>query len=126
MKDYVWEGISLMSVVLGFIGAVLGVSYMPAMGTKQLAASLVAGVVCAALMPSLVASALASAFGWTLPIMGHHVLALFFGIGGMFIIPGAIVFWQTAAKNPLGVWDWIRGKGPPPPPAVEPPKGGSQ
>lgn len=109
-----------MSVVLGFIGAVLGVSYMPPMSSKQLFAALVAGVVCGALLPSAIAALFLFVINWTVPTVVDRILALFTGLGGMFIVPGAIVFWQSVAKNPMTAVDWIRGKGPPPTPPEVP------
>ena len=116
MDKFQWEGISLISVVLGFVGACLGISYVPPMTAKQLAAALVSGIICGALLPSAVAAGLLGVMSWTVPTVMDRILALFFGIGGMFIVPGSIVFWQSASKNPMLVWDWMRGKGPPPPP----------
>lgn len=121
-----WEGISLVSVVLGFVGAVLGVSYMPPMSKKQLAAALVAGVVCAALAPGFASEAIA---WWrekpVVPLPGafNNVLAFVCGIGGMFIVPTVIVLFKSAHDNPMGFLDWIRGRGAAPPAAHIPEPG---
>ncbi len=115
---FTWEGIQLIWVILGFIGAALGISSMPPMSKRQLVAALAAGVVCAALIPQVSAELLAwlrSTPTVPLPSGVNNVLAFFFGIGGMFIIPGAIVFWRSFQTNPFFIIDWVRGKGPPPP-----------
>jgi hypothetical protein len=112
-----WEGISLLWVLLGFIGAALGIGSMPEMTKKQLWTALGSGVVCAALAPSVVPELI----GWwrvapVVPLPGPigNLLAFFFGIGGMFIVPGCIVMWSSWKKNPWAVVNWIRGRGQPP------------
>lgn len=119
-----WEGISLVSVVLGFVGAALGVSYMPPMNKKQLLAALVAGVTCAALAPGATSEAIAwwrstpaaPVLAVPLPAALNNVLAFVSGIGGMFLVPGLIVAFQSFKKNPFAVVDWARGRGAPPTP----------
>lgn len=121
MEKLTWEGIDLIWVVLGFVGAALGIAYMPKMEKSQLTAALLAGIMCAALgTPLADAAYISMAPQWMnvdhghLPKIINNAMAFFLGIGGMFIIPGVIVFWRYGARNPFVIFDWIRGKGPPP------------
>lgn len=131
MNDGSIEGISLMSAALGFIGASLGIGYMPPMSKKQMFSALLAGVMCAALIAPLAAQWAGAQFDFVMPKGGHYLLGFFFGIGGMFIIPGVIVFWRTASTNPMAIVEWVRGRAPPPappsppPPPPSPPPGGA-
>lgn len=119
-----WEGIQLVWVILGFIGAALGIGSMPTMTRKQLITAMLSGLVAAALAPQWAAHLYGRWFGpEPIPPFMNNTIAFFFGIGGMFIVPGAIVFWQNFRNNPLGFIDWIRGKGPPPPPPPAGPAG---
>jgi hypothetical protein len=119
-----WEGIQLIWVVFGLVGAALGIASMPKMSNRQLWVALVAGVVCASLGPGLLVELLS---WWRerpavpLPTAVGNGLAFFLGIGGMFIVPGAIRFWQVVQDNPLGFWDWVRGRGPAPVAPKQPP-----
>lgn len=94
-----WEGIDLIWVVLGFLGAALGISRMPPMNKWQLFTSLIAGIVISALAPQVLILIWPNA-----PAVLKNITAFFFGIGGMFIVPGAIVFWQGFATDP---WGWV-------------------
>lgn len=115
-----WEGIHVIWIILGLIGAALGIGSMPPMSKKQLWTAIGAGFTCAILGPWLIPEAVAwwrnAATATPLPLPVSSALAFFFGIGGMFIVPGAIVFWTTVKSNPMAMVDWLRGKGPPPPP----------
>lgn len=124
------EGIDLIWIVLGFVGAALGIAYMPKMEKPQLLAALVAGVACAMLATPLVDAIFVNwAPTWMnathdhLPHIINNAFAFFFGIGGMFIVPGIIVFWRSGAKNPFAIVDWLRGKSPPPSVDPEPKTG---
>lgn len=122
-KRMTWEGINLLWIVLGFIGAALGVSYMPPMNKKQLAGAMLSGLVCAALAPQWAGHYYAKIIGEPTPAFMNNTVAFLFGIGGMFIVPAVLVFWTGFRDNPLGFIDWIRGRGPAPrrtpPPADE-------
>lgn len=109
--------LDLVAIVLGFVGALLGVSYSEPMTKKQLLAALGSGSIVAALAPPLVT--LLIHLQWptvNLPVAINNVMAFVFGIGGMFIIPGVLSFWKTFSANPWGFIDRIRGITPPPPP----------
>ena len=94
-----WEGIDLIWVILGFLGSALGISRMPPMNKWQLFTALIAGVVISAMAPQVLILA------WpTAPDVVKNITAFFFGIGGMFIVPGAVVFWQGFATDP---WGWV-------------------
>lgn len=112
-----WEGIELVSLVLGFIGSALGIAYMPKMDKAQLFAALLSGVVCAALgTPGFEFAYMNWSPAWINP--GHepmpevlsHIVAFFLGVGGMFIIPGMILFW----RNPVAFIQWLKGAKAPP------------
>lgn len=93
-----WEGVDLIWVIFGLLGSALGISRMPPMNRWQLAMSLVSGVVIAALAPQIMVLVWPSA-----PDVIKSVTAFIFGIGGMFIVPGIVVFWQGFATDP---WAW--------------------
>lgn len=93
-----WEGIDLIWVILGFLGAALGLSRMPPMNKWQLFTALISGVVFAAFAPQILLLI------WAAPPVIRNITAFVFGIGGMFIVPGIIVFWQAFATDP---WGWF-------------------
>lgn len=97
-----WEGIELMWVVLGLIGASLGISRMPTMTKRDLSFSLLSGVVCAAFAPQWAAHFYHVYMGAEIPVFMNNTVAFIFGIGGMFLVPGVIVFWQAFSKDPWG------------------------
>lgn len=104
-------GISLLTLIFGFIGACLGISYMPPMSRKEQLFALLAGLSCSALAPALL--------GWWLardvPVPVASAIGFVFGILGMFLVPGVIIFGQSFRSNPFFVIDWLRGRGGPPP-----------
>lgn len=99
------SGVKVVSLVFAFIGAALGISYTPEMTKRTGFAALIAGIVCGALGPELIAWG----FNWKLPIIINNIFAVICGIGGMFIIPGFIIAWQGFAKDPFGFADRLRG-----------------
>ena len=99
------SGVKVVSLVFAFVGAALGISYTPNMTKRTAFAALVAGVVCGALGPELIAWG----FNWKLPIIINNVFALICGVGGMFIVPGLITAWQGFAKDPWAFIDRLRG-----------------
>lgn len=118
----VWEGIKLIWVVMGFIGAALGVSTLPPMGPKQLFFAATSGIVCAAFAPQWAGFMYLRWMGDPIPAFMNNTIAFIFGIGGMFIVPGLITLWRGFKDNP---WGWVQKiaelfgyskKGPPPPP----------
>ena len=98
------EGFSVVSMVLGLIGAALGVSYSPPLTRREVFAALLAGVACAALVPQALQAM------WQLPPVVNNVAAFFVGIGGMFIVPGIIAIWRSFAADPWSVIDRVRGR----------------
>ena len=104
MKDAMWNGFELITAVLGFVGAALGISYSPPMSKKEMFAALLAGVVCAVLGPALVMQI------YALPVIVNNAFAFIFGIGGMFIVPGLLALWRGFATNPWSFIDRIRGR----------------
>lgn len=105
-------GVKVVSLVFAFVGAALGIGYTPEITKRAAFAALVAGVTCGALGPEAVAWAL----GKPLPLIANNALAVVFGIGGMFIVPGVIRVWAQFRDDPFGWLDRFRGG----------PKGGSQ
>ena len=103
MKDFNWQGFELITAVLGFVGAALGISYSPPMTKKEMFAALLAGVVCAVLGPSLVMQV------YAVPSIVNNALAFVFGIGGMFIVPGLLSLWRGFANDPWAWLDKLRG-----------------
>jgi len=99
------SGVKIVSLVFAFIGAALGISYTPDMTKRTAFAALIAGIVCGALGPELIAWG----FNWKLPILINNIFALICGIGGMFIIPGLIVAWRGFAADPWAFVDRLRG-----------------
>lgn len=99
------SGVKVVSLVFAFIGAALGISYTPDMTKRTAFAALIAGIVCGALGPELIAWS----FNWKLPIIINNIFALLCGVGGMFIVPGVIVAWQGFANNPWTFIDRLRG-----------------
>lgn len=99
-----WEGIELIWVVLGIFGAAIGLGSMPKMNRPQLWTAVASGIVCSAMAPQW-ANYLASKWlAMTLPSFMAGTIAFVFGIGGMFIVPGIIVFWQGFQNDP---WGWF-------------------
>ena len=99
------SGVKVVSLVFAFIGAALGISYTPDMTKRTAFAALIAGIVCGALGPELIAWA----FNWKLPVLINNIFALLCGVGGMFIIPGVIVAWRGFATDPWAFVDRLRG-----------------
>lgn len=110
------SGVKVVALVFGFIGAALGVVYTPEMTRRSAFAAMIAGIVCGGLGPEGVQALFAA----PLPMVVKNVIAMAFGIGGMFIVPGFIAIWQGFAKDPWGFVDRIRGL------KNQPPKGGDQ
>lgn len=100
-------GVKVVSLVFAFIGAALGIGYTPEITKRMAVAALIAGVTCGALGPE----AVAYFYGKPIPLIVNNALAVVFGIGGMFIVPGLIRFWQDFRDNPLGFLDRFRGTG---------------
>ena len=99
------SGVKVVALVFGFIGAALGITYTPEMTRRTAFAAMIAGVVCGGLGPE----AVQALFTAPLPMTVKNLIALVFGIGGMFIVPGFIAIWQGFAKDPWGFIDRIRG-----------------
>jgi len=98
-------GVKVVSLVFGAIGAALGIAYSPQMTRREMFAALLAGLVCASIMPQVLLHYLA------LPGWASNAAAFIFGVGGMFLVPGLIALWRGFAANPWGLLDWIRGGG---------------
>ncbi len=112
MSDKIqWEGIQLIWVVLGIFGAAIGLGSLPQMNRPQLWTAVSSGIVCSAMAPQWANHAYVywlptwiNSSGDTLPSFMSGTIAFVFGIGGMFIVPGIIVFWQGFQDNP---WGWF-------------------
>lgn len=100
-------GVKVVSLVFAFVGAALGISYTPEISKRSAMAALIAGVTCGALGPE----AVAWGFSKPLPLIANNALAVVFGIGGMFIVPGVIRLWTGFRDDPFGWLDRWRGKG---------------
>lgn len=98
-------GVKLVSLVFAFLGAALGITYTPEM-TKRLAfAALLSGMLCGSFGPEVVNYFLATPLR---PVL-NNAIAVIFGIGGMFIIPGLMTFWRGFGTDPWGWLDKLRG-----------------
>jgi hypothetical protein len=106
-------GVSLISLVFSFVGAALGISYMPPMSKTQMFGAVLAGLACGSILPELAILVFSNTEILKVAVV-KNALCFLLGILGMFIIPGVIVFGQSFQKNPFFVLDWLRGKGPPP------------
>lgn len=120
-------------MVLGFVGAALGISYMPPMRKRDVFAALFSGLIMAGLAPQWAGHYYEKFFTEPIPAFMNNTIAFFFGIGGMFIVPGAIAAWTAIRANPFVIVDWIgrlkaRAPTAPPPGADETPPaaGGSK
>lgn len=105
------SGMKIVWLVLGFIGAALGIRYSPPMSKGDAIAALGAGVVCAGFGPPL----FAFWFSWKLPPVADNALAFVCGILGMFVVPGILSVGREFAANPWSFFDKLRsvfgGKG---------------
>jgi len=109
-------GVEFVTLVFGFIGAALGISYMPPMTRKEQFFALGSGLACAGLLPNLIpliftgigfpAVAAALQIGVVKSALGFVL-----GILGMFIVPGIIVFGIEFKLDPIGAIKWLVGKG---------------
>lgn len=116
MIDWLGEaGIKLAWLVFGAVGALLGISYTPAMTSRQMIAALLAGISCASLAPQGVLAVWPS-----LPPFAQGAIAFAFGIGGMYIVPGLLALWRAFAENPWSAIDRMRGNRPQPVPPSRP------
>lgn len=110
-------GVSLLSLVFGFVGAALGISHLPPMTRKEMFFAFGSGVACAGLLPELLIIFLEEAFGWkglaNVVKLGavKSSLAFVLGILGMFIIPGLIVVGQEWRIDPVATWKWLTLRG---------------
>jgi hypothetical protein len=100
-----WEGIQLIWVVLGILGAALGIGSMPPMSKKQCWTALGSGCIFAGLGPQWLNHAYMYWFPtWINPAkteMPGFMLGSFAfvcGVGGLFLIPAIVAFW----KDPRG------------------------
>lgn len=114
-------GIKFVSLAMGFVGAALGISFTPPMSRKMAFGALLSGLVFGAFGPEL----LAFAFKTTFPPTVSNGIAVIFGVGGMFIVPGVVAFWQGFKDDPIGwtfgILDKLRAsRTPTTPPANKP------
>jgi hypothetical protein len=125
-EKFSWEGIQLLWIILGLLGAALGIGAMPQMTRKQLWTALGAGAVCAMLAPGAIPELL----GWwrntpavALPGAVGNLVAFVFGIGGIYFVAGIVAVFKKFQVNPLWVIDFARGRQTlPPPPDPEAPQ----
>lgn len=119
-----WQGIELIWVVMGFIGAALGIGSMPPMSRRQMWVAFLSGLFFAAMAPQWAdwgfqQWAWANPMHEPMPRFMGNTLAFFFGVGGMFLVPGMIAFWRDpwgVIDKLLTIIDRLRGKAPPSPP----------
>ena len=106
------SGITILAIVLGTLGAALGVAYSPKMDPREMWAAMGSGFGCALLFPAIIAQY------WPIPPVVVAGLAFFFGVVGMFIVPGFLVIGQKFKENPFWFIEWIlalkNGGGPKP------------
>lgn len=117
------HGITLLTMIFGFVGAALGISYMPPMSKKQMVVALLAGLACAAMIPQAADWVWVRYLATPMPGVFNNIVAFCSGLFGMFIVPGLLVIGTTFKSNPWVLVDWWRGRGgppAPPPPSVPP------
>ena len=96
-------GVKVSALIFGAIGAALGIAYTPQMTRREMFAALLAGLVCAAILPELVQQYVTLA-----PVIANGV-AFIFGIGGMFLVPGILAMWRGFRDDPWSFIDRLRG-----------------
>lgn len=106
------SGITIFTIVFGTLGAALGIAYSPKMEPRQMWAALFSGLACASLIPQI------CAHYWPMPEVVKNGLAFFFGVVGLFIVPGFLVVGQRFKENPFWLIEWLlrlkNGEGPKP------------
>ena len=91
------SGVKVVTLVCALIGAALGISYAPQVTPRIAISAMLAGIVCGGFGPGL----LEWAFNWHLTPVVSNMIAVVFGIGGIFIIPGIIAGWQDLIRDPV-------------------------
>jgi hypothetical protein len=106
-------GVKVVSMVFALIGAALGLTYTPTMTKKLAIGAILSGLIFGALGPEAVAYLAGKTLGIAppLPVIVNNGLAVVFGIGGMFIVPGVVKLWSGFAENPWAWVDRLRGQG---------------
>jgi hypothetical protein len=105
-----WEGIQLVWIVLGLFGAALGIGSLPEMSKKQCWVALGSGLVFSAYGPMWIAWGVNH---WVtaepMPPFMLSSTAFICGVGGMFLVPTIISFWQDPRAFLVHAWGVIRG-----------------
>ena len=106
-----WDGIQLIWVVLGILGAAVGINNMPPMSKRQCWSALCSGVIFAGYGPQWVDYAYVH---WTpdwfnathgdLPSFMLGSIAFVCGVGGLFLVPGIMTFWKDPRGTFLAFW----------------------
>lgn len=113
-QHWSWGGIQLIWVVLGILGAAMGIGSMPPMSTKQCWVALGSGVFFASYGPQWASYAFVHWIpAWLnpahdpMPSFMTGSVAFFCGVGGLFLIPGVIAFWKNPREFVRDVWGAI-------------------
>lgn len=91
------SGVKVVTLVCALIGGALGISYTPNITPRIAISALFAAIVCGGFGPGL----LEWGFNWRLPSVVSNMIAVIFGIGGIFIVPGIIAAWQDLIRDPV-------------------------
>lgn len=111
MKDdgLSFEGIRLITIILGFVGAALGISYTRQMSKRDQWAALLSGVAMCMLIPQASSDWWHSHYNEEMSPAINNIVAFLSGLFGMFIVPGLLVIGEKFKTNPWWVIDWVRG-----------------
>jgi hypothetical protein len=115
-----WEGIQLVWVIMGVIGAALGIGAMPKMSNRECWVALGSGLVFSGYGPQWANHAYVHWAGWVNPAhdpMPNFMLgsvAFVCGVGGLFLIPAILAFYRDPRGFISKVLQLIKGVKVPP------------
>jgi hypothetical protein len=125
LADATWGGMKLLHFVLGAMGAGASLFFLPQFNGKWLGATVTCGILCAVVGTPALGLIWVEYVPWTkgpLPGPVENLLAMALGVAGVNIIPALQRGAEAFRANPLAFFDWLRGRGSPPPPPED--KGG--
>lgn len=100
-----WEtvsyfGVKLVSFVFGVVGTLLGIANAPTLTRRESWAALLSGCTVGPMAAEVFIWACQRWGGFTPPMIVYGVVAVIFGIGGMFIVPGILNLWRSFRDDP--------------------------
>lgn len=87
-------GLKYASLVAGFAGGVVSLSYMRSMSRMQMSAAVVAGTCVAGYLTPL------AALYWNIPVETENAVAFLLGLTSMNIVPGIVRLSSAFRRNP--------------------------